>query len=76
MSIYLKCAQIQGDATIKGCEGSVSLIKCAFTGVYKPVEDIILGYDSFEITYTPRNADNSMQSPVRTGFDVSKGIPV
>lgn len=41
-----------------------------------PLEFITLGYDSLECSYIPRSADNSQGSPIRTGYDVSKGIPM
>ncbi len=41
-----------------------------------PIEHLSLGYDSLEMTYTPRSADNVVQSPIRAGFDVAQGVKI
>lgn len=39
----------------------------------QPMEMLSLGYDSLEVIYTPRSADNTPGNPLVTGFNVSTG---
>ncbi len=38
-----------------------------------PLESVSLGYDSIEVSYTPRDADNTPGNPLISGFNVSSG---
>lgn len=39
-----------------------------------PIELLSLGYDTLEISYIPRSADNIPGNPIITGFNVSTGV--
>jgi type VI secretion system secreted protein Hcp len=38
----------------------------------KPLETVSFSYKTFNMTYTPQNADGSMGSPIVKGWDISK----
>jgi type VI protein secretion system component Hcp len=38
----------------------------------KPVESLVLAYETIHFSYVPRGTDNSLGSPIITGYDLSK----
>lgn len=40
------------------------------------IENLLLAYDKLEQSYYPRASNNSVQSPIRAGYDVSKGVKI
>lgn len=40
---------------------------------FQPVELLSLAYDTLEVSYFPRSADNSPGNPMRAGFNVASG---
>ncbi|MBS0350461.1 MAG: type VI secretion system tube protein Hcp [Proteobacteria bacterium] len=38
------------------------------------IENLMLAYDTLENSYFPRSANNTQQSPVRTGYNVAQGV--